>query len=417
MNRLAPSCIALCAVLVAAPSLSAQESAPEPPREGLIRRTVHKFLNDDAEVGARGFHVGPFHPGLTIPSSGAGVGPILQLWTPDLGGSGLDFHASAAYSISGYQYYDAKFGRVPHQGDRLPRTHRGTSALFPLLDLERSAAVSGFHIYLSARHRDYPREDFYGVGASSLKANRTDYRLKDDFFEGVIQAKVSRLTLMGRAGLLKPSIHSGTDSLFPNLDLSFNEQTAPGLSAAPHFLHVSAAAWLELRDQPANPHRGLSLGLAVSRFNDRHANASRFSRVVVDAREYFPLGSHRHVIALRQVAFFDKPDAGSHVPFYLQPGFGGSSILRGYGTTRFRDDKLLALGAEYRLGLHRNVQLALIYEAGEVFPTLNDFRINQLQHSYGVGVRLNSPRRVRLRVDLLRSPERTRLDIKLGPSF
>ncbi|MBK5257819.1 MAG: BamA/TamA family outer membrane protein [Vicinamibacteria bacterium] len=416
MSRTPLVLVAVLAVL-SPPYSAAAEDPSTPGHRGLISRRFHSFLDDNAEVGAPGFHVGPLHPGLMIPSSGAGPGPMLHLWTPDLGGSGLDFHASAAYSIYGYQYYDAQFGLVPHEGERLPRTDRGTSALFPLSDLEKSSAVSGFHIYVSARHRDYPREDFYGVGASSLKANRTDYRLKDDFFEGVIQAKISRLTFMGRAGLVKPSIHSGTDSRFPNMNLSFNEQTAPGLTATPDFLHVSAAAWLELRDQPANPHRGLSLGIAVSRFNDRHANAYQFSRVVVDAREYFPLGSHRHVIALRQVAFFDRPDAGSHVPFYLQPSFGGSSILRGYGSTRFRDDKLLALAAEYRFGLHRNLQLALIYEAGEVFPTLNDFRINQLQHSYGVGVRLKSLRRVRLRLDLLRSPERTRLDLKLGPSF
>ena len=407
---------ALCALLTA-PSAVAFDDVVVPEHQGLIKRKFHEFMNDDADVNARGFRVGPFLPRIEILSSGAGPAPMLHLWAPDLGGSGLDFHASGAYSIYGYQYYDAQFGLIPHEGKGLPRTDRGTSSLFPLSDLEKTAPIPGFHVYASARRRAYPREDFYGVGPNSLRANRTDYGLKDDFFEGVIQTRVSRLTLMGRAGLMKPSIHPGTDSLFPNTELSNTELTAPGLVGTPEFIHLSAAAWLEARDQPRNPHRGLSLGVALSRFNDRHASAYQFTRVVVDAREYLPLGSHRHILALRQVVFLDTPDTGSRVPFYLQPNFGGSSFLRGYGSSRYRDNKLLALAAEYRLGLHPNLQLALIYEAGKVFPTMTDFNLSRLEHAYGVGLRLKSLRRVRLRVDLLRSPERTRVDVKLGPSF
>jgi len=416
MSRFPVAGLALSALL-ASPCVFALDDVVVAEHRGLIKRKFHAFMSDDTDANDRGFRVGPFQPGIGIVSSGAGPGPMLHLWAPDMGGSGLDLHASGAYTIYRYQYYDAQFGRIPHEGKRLPRMERGTSALFPLSDLEKTASVPGFHLYLSARHRDYPREDFYGVGPASLKASRSDYRLKDDFFEGVIQTRISRVAFMGRAGLLRPSIHPGTDSLFPNTELSNTERSAPGLVGTPDFIHLSASAWLEMRDQPMNPHRGLSLGVAVSRFNDRHATAYQFTRVVVDAREYLPLGSHRHVLALRQVAFLDTPDAGSLVPFYLQPNFAGSSFLRGYGASRFRDNKLLAVGGEYRLGVRSNLQLALIYEAGKVFPTMTDFNLRRLEHSYGVGVRLKSPRRVRLRVDLLRSPERTRVDIKLGPSF
>jgi hypothetical protein len=375
-------------------------------------------MKDDVDPNARSpYRWGPFEPRAEIISSGAGPAPVLHVWTPNLGGSGLDFHASGAYSIYGYQFYEAQFGRVPYIGRRLPRTGKGTTDLFLLSDIERTATVPGFHIYASARYRNYPREDFYGIGPNSVPANRTDYRLKDELFEGVIQTRVSRLSFMGRAGLMKPSIHPGTDSLFPNTELSNTEATAPGLTGTPDFILASAGVWLELRDQPANPHSGVSLGLAVSRFDDRHATAFQFNRVVMDAREYIPLGSHRHVIALRQVAFLDTPDAGSVVPFYLLPNFGGSTFLRGYGSTRYRDNKLLAVGAEYRLGLHKNIQLALIYEAGEVSPTMHDFTMSGLKHDYGAGIRLKTLKRIVARVDILHSSERTRVDIRLGPSF
>jgi len=391
---------------------------PVPVREGFLKRTIRGVMNDDVDPNTPShYRWGPFEPRVEILSSGAGPAPVLHLWAPDLGGSGLDFHASGAYSIYGYQFYEAEFGRVPYIGRRLPRTGKGTTDLFLLSDIERTASVPGFHIFGSARYRDYPREDFYGVGPDSVIANRTDYRLKDAFFEGVVQTRVGRVALMGRAGLMKPSIHPGTDSLYPNTELSNTEATAPGLTTTPDFVVTSAGAWLEMRDQPANPHSGVSLGLAVSRFDDRHASEFQFNRLVMDAREYIPLGSHRHVIALRQVASLDTPDAGSVVPFYLQPNFGGSTFLRGFGSTRYRDNKLLAVSAEYRLGLHKNIQFALIYEAGEVSPTMNEFNLNRLKYDYGAGIRLKTLKRIIARLDVLHSSERTRLDIRLGPSF
>lgn len=39
--------------------------------------------------------------------------------------------------------------------------------------------MPGFDVYASARYRDYPREDFYGIGPDSLPLGRTGYRLQD----------------------------------------------------------------------------------------------------------------------------------------------------------------------------------------------------------------------------------------------
>jgi Omp85 superfamily domain len=386
-------------------------------RPGFIKRRVRSFLSDDDPNDDRGLHFGPFRPRVEILSSGSRPGPMLHFWAHDIGGTAFDVHASGSYSIYGYQYYDLQMGLVPHDGRALPHVERGTGVLFPLSELEKNASIDGFNVYVSARYRDYPKEDFYGVGASSLRVNRTDYRLQDSLYEGIIRFKTGRLSMMGRAGLLKTLAEPGTDSLFTNTEVAFSESTAPGLTTSPDFVHLSAAAWIEGRDRPANPHRGLSLGLAFSRFDQRNGHDFSFSRLVVDAREYLPLGSNRHVIALRQVALLDKPDEGNSVPFYMQASFGGSTFLRGYGSSRFRDNKLVALAAEYRFGLTSKVQLALIYEGGQVFPTFDDFERSGFRTSYGAGIRLMSTKKVHFRLDVLRSPERTRIDVKLGPSF
>jgi hypothetical protein len=389
----------------------------EPRRPGLVKRAIRSFLSDDEAGGGRGLHLGPFAPRIDIVSSGGGPAPLLHFWAPDIGGTPFDVHASASYSIYRYQYYDLQVGLVPHEGACLPSVERSTSALFPLSDLEKTAAAPGFDIYASARYRDYPREDFYGVGPTSSRLDRTDYRLQDGLYQVIVRFRVAQLSLMGRAGLLQTSIRPGTDSAFPNTATSNDEATAPGLLRSPDFVHLSGGAWLELRDEPGNPHRGASLGVTFSRFDDRHGHAFQFNRTIVDIREYIPLGSHRHVVALRGVTFLDHPDAGSSVPFYMQSTLGGGRLLGGYSSFRFRDDKFLALAGEYRFELSPKIELALIYDTAKVFPTMREFDLRHLRNSWGAGIRLKSRRKVHLRLDVMHSPEGTQVHFRLGPSF
>jgi hypothetical protein len=403
--------------LLGSPPSFAADDPQEPARPGLVKRAVASFLSDDEAGTGRGLHVGPFYPRVQLVTSGAGLSPMVHFWAPDIGGTHLDVHASAAYSIYRYQYYDLQVGRVPHVGQHLPRVSWGSRGLFPLADVEKSAEAPGFGIYASAQYRDFPREVFYGIGAASLRLDRTDYRLRDGLYEGIVRYRVKRLSFMARAGLLQGAISPGTDPSFLDTGLSNDEGTAPGILRSPDFLEASGGAWLELRDQPRNPHRGAALGVAFSRFDDRHAADFGWNRVVVDAREYIPLGSNRHVIALRQVTSLAEPDSGSRVPFYMQSTLGGSMFLGGYSSARYRGDKLLALEGEYRFELHPKVELALIYEAGKVFPTMRELDFRDLLRSWGGGVRLKSLREVRLRLDVLHSVEGTRMDFKLSQSF
>jgi Omp85 superfamily domain len=418
--RGAVALVALLSVVAQASAFAtdAQQESLGLERPGRLKRTVRSFLSDDEKKdGGRGLHLGPLFPRLDIVSTGAGPAPTLHFWAPAIGGTPVDVHASASYSVHKYQYYDLQVGLVSHEAERLPRVERGSNALFPLSDIEKNAAVPGFNIYASARHRDYPREDFYGIGTGSRESAHSDYRLKDGLYEGIARLRIARLSVMVRAGVLQTSIGAGGDAAFPSTGISNGEATAPGLVRAPDFVHVSGAAWLELRDEPGNPHRGASLGLAFSRYDDRKGNSFQFNRTLADAREYIPLGSTRSVVALRQVASLDQPDAGSRVPFYMHSTLGGSALLRGYNSFRFRDYQLLALVGEYRFELQPKLELALIYESAKVFATMSAFNFHDMRDDWGVGVRLKSRRAVRLRLDAFHGAEGTKVRVRLGPSF
>ena len=129
----------------------AMEDKAETAHDGWVKRRVDKFLSDHDTGTGRGVHLGPLAPRLTILSSGSGPAPILHFWAPDLGGSPIDIHASAAYSLYKYQYYDLRVGLLPQDGTRIPRLERGTNAWFPLADLEKMANGTGAAAYLSAR--------------------------------------------------------------------------------------------------------------------------------------------------------------------------------------------------------------------------------------------------------------------------
>jgi hypothetical protein len=419
MNKHRNLIIASALSVVLTPVASrAQDEAKEKEtdRQGFFKRLL-KDDDDDPDSKGRGIHWGPFAPRVGILSAGGGPGPTLHFWAPDLGSTKFDIHASAGYSIYKYQYYDLQLGLVPHIDERLPRIETGTNDLFPLADIEKTASAPGFNIYASARYRDYPREDFYGVGPNSLKANRSDYRLQDGLYEGVVRYRFSQLSLMGRAGLLKTSILPGDDDGDPNVETIFTGTSAPGLSRHINFNHASAGAWLELRDEPGNPHRGAAIGVAYSRFDDRDGSAYEFSRMSFDAREYIPLGSKRSVLALRQAVAVDRPDEGAGVPFFMRSTLGGSRFFRPYGSFRYRDDRLLYLASEYRLEVHKRVELALIYEAGKVFPRTTNYSFRDLKHGYGAGIRLKSSRKVQLRLDVVHGDEGNRVHLKLGQSF
>jgi outer membrane protein assembly factor BamA len=408
---------ALCCILIPL-DVFATEEPPKEPRPSLIARSLHHFFHDDETPnGGGGVHWGPIAPRAVILSSGGGPGAAVHFWLPDMRNTALDLHASAAVSIYGYQYYDLQFGLLPHERARLPRFETSTNALFPLSEIEKTASAPGFNVYASAKYRDYPREDYYGLGPDSRHEDHTDYRLRDGLYEGVMRLRVARLSLMGRAGILRTTLLPGGDPADPNTDTVFNEGTAPGLLRAPDFNLFSAGAWLELRDEPLNPHQGAALGVVRARYDDRNGNLYAFDRTTLDAREYIAIFSRRHVLALRQAASFDDADPGNEVPFYLRSSLGGGGLLRSYASFRFRDDRLIYVSSEYRFELQPKVELALLYEGGKVYPDGQSFNLRNLRRAYGVGLRLKSPRRVHLRLDVMHGDEGTRAHLKLGPSF
>lgn len=390
--------------------------------EGLVdkaKKKVRAIFDDDGTGTAKEtkVHWGPLYPSLTILSTGASVGPKLQLWQPDLGK--LDVYAAAAYSLRQYEYHTLKVGLLPRRANSPPSFSTGSDKFYPLADLEQLAgATNRIDFYAGYRHRYYPQEDFYGIGDETIVEDRSDFRFRDDFVELVAAYHFSpRFSLSAGAGLLKTSLGPGTDDWAPDLPTRFDDVAAPGLAQPPDEMILTAGFLADLRDKPGNPHRGALFIVGVSRFDDRNGAAFEFTRAAGEVRFFLPLGSDRHVIATRAVASFDRPDAGSRVPFYLQSSLGKGQILRGYQAFRFRDLNVVGFSAEYRFEPVSKLELAVFYDAGQVAPERSLLHLSDMHTSYGAGIRFKTPRKVFLRFDVAHSLEGTLYVVKLSQAF
>jgi hypothetical protein len=385
------------------------------PRPGFLERAL-LAVEQSKRPSLFGLNVAGFHPRVHDIASGSETAGGLRFWQPDVGGSRVDVHASAFYSIRGYEYYDLQVGRVAHEGDGLPNRSTKGDDVYELGDVGRLTAGRAI-AYGSVRYRHYPETAFYGLGAAARADGRTSFLSQDALYEIVAGYEGPRGAATVRGGLLQAFVGPGTEEDVPQIRARYDDRSAPGLDRQPDFIHLAATLLLDGRDRPGNPHRGGMIAAGAERFAQRGGGEFTFDRITGDARAFAPLGSPQRVLALRALASADRPAAGARVPFYLQEPLGGSRTLRGFRTFRFRGETLLLLQAEYRWEAWPALELALFADAGRAYGPGEDTALRALESDVGFGVRLKAHNAVLARIDVARSREDTRFLLRLGPSF
>ncbi len=340
--------------------------------------------------------------------------PAVQYERPRLGGTNLHLLASGAYSVTGYQVYDLRFGKFdqPAPYEFLSDAFLGAPLEF---DRRTQAPLEGF-LYTDLRYRNFPREEFYGLGSDSSRDDRTNYRYEESGFDVVAGYPFARwFGIMGRAGYLLTNVGPGTNEKRPDTQDLFDDSTAPGLERQPDFYRFDAGLYLAYEGDPNLP-AGI-LGVEWARFDDVGDRRFEFDRFAVDARGYLPLGSRQRTLAARFFVSRDYANDSMEVPFYFMKTLGGNETLRGYNDFRFRDSNLIYFSSEYRWEANPAVELAIFYDTGKVVSQGSDLSLKHLRHSYGFGIRGKSFRRTVLRIDLGHSEEGTFVYFAFGPTF
>ena len=250
-----------------------------------------------------------------------------------------------------------------------------------------------------AAHRDYPQEDFFGIGPDSARANQTSFALRSDVFGARAAVHPLPIVLAG-GGLeyLRPKLDRGTDRRVPSIEALFDQSTAPGLGEAVDYLRSMAFLEIDYR-QPKNARDGGWYRIDFSRFDDRTSGRYTVNRVDTDIRQFVGFLAGRRVLAGRLFASTSDTSPGQAMPFYLMPTLGGNDTLRGFREYRFRGPHAILAQAEYRYEIWSGLDGALFYDAGKVANVRSDLNFKDLETDYGFGFRFNTDNAIIFRVD------------------
>jgi hypothetical protein len=356
---------------------------------------------------------GHFRAGFGKISPVSGIAPALQYERPRLGSSPLTLRMAGAYSIRGYW---GALGQLGVFKKTAPLDLLGDGFLGAPFEFDNRSQkpLKGF-LYLESFYRDFPTEEFFGIGPHSSIDERSDYRLTESRFDIKGGYPLARwLAFQTSMGYADTDIRDGTGD-FPDTGDLFDETSAPGIEDPGAYFDIDSGVYLAWAGDPNLP--AVELGLQYTRFKEIEVDKFRFDRYSFDMRGHLPLFSRQRTVAVRLHGSSDRPDEGSEVPFYLLKTLGGHDALRGYRDFRFRDRNLFHFSVEYRWEAVPALELALFYDKGKVFPHPSGFNFDNMKESYGFGIRAKSWRRVLFRAEIGRSEEDTLVFVSLGPAW
>jgi outer membrane protein assembly factor BamA len=257
------------------------------------------------------------------------------------------------------------------------------------------------HLHLEAwgSHRDYPQENFFGLGPESNRDNRSDYAIRTNHFGGRAGVRPVDHLLVG-AGMeyLEPRLGAGQNDRYPDVPALFPPSEVPGIDSRSDFIRSAAFVEVDYRE-PIYAKKGGWYRFDFSHYDDRTTDQFTFNRFDADLRQFFGFLAGRRVIAVRLAASTSDTEAGQTMPFFFMPTLGGNETLRGFREYRFRAPHAILAQAEYRWEIWSGLDGALFYDAGKVADQRSDLNFKDLESDYGVGFRFNTNNGVMFRVD------------------
>ncbi len=278
-------------------------------------------------------------------------------------------------------------------------------------------ATHDFFSEIRFRYRNYPEDDFWGLGPDTSRSWRTNYRLEDvslSFTAGLHWR--NGLRVAGVAGVTRTNVGPGKSDDYPSTETLFSEDSAPGLGTAPDYWLGGVEVDLDRRNNRENPSAGDLARFAWTRFADRVEGDFSFDRYAVEYRRFLGLGPGRRLAGRAQLVATREVD-GHQVPIFLQPGIGGTDTVRGYHQYRFRSGSSLLFNLEYRHDFFGFLTGIAFVDAGRVEPAISDLGLDDLRGAGGGGFRFGFGDRVFFGVDVGVSSEGTRFWLRSGHTF
>jgi surface antigen Omp85-like protein len=273
---------------------------------------------------------------------------------------------------------------------------------------------------LNGRYQDARAVDYFGLGNDSQKGDQTAYRFRnfDVLAFGRVQAN-RWLAIEGRVGWMpRPDVLAAEGRVtVPSTVDRFTEDTAPGITTQPAFVHADLSILADSRDHPSHPTDGGAYRATAAVYADRNGGAYTFRRYEVEASQFVRLGTPKWILALHAWGVFSDASSGATVPFYLMPTIGGKNTLRGFYSYRFHDNDMAVANVESRWALLTHMDVALFGDVGRVAHTASALDFHDARTSVGAGVRFHNATSTLLRIDAGHSTEGWRVYVVMSDAF
>ncbi len=285
------------------------------------------------------------------------------------------------------------------------------------LEVERLGPVPlGLSLY--NRYRNFPEEEYFGLGPASSLSNECDFRLEDYEATVKLAARLAKgLTIGGGVGYTSSWTEEGTDEEAGLVQETFPAGDLAGFLQSIEHQVTGVFARLDYRDSPGNPRSGAYLVGERRFYEDLEAGAYDFESSRAEFQGYLPFFHKHRVIVLRALVESVRGRDGGAAPFHYLPYAGGSETIRGFEEYRFRDRKLILANLEYRFEAFIGLDIALFGDFGQVAGRWERFKSSDFRSSYGAGLRFNTSESVFLRFDVGHGAEGTKFHLKFENVF
>jgi outer membrane protein assembly factor BamA len=197
-------------------------------------------------------------------------------------------------------------------------------------------------------------------------------------------------------------------------DYEESEVMADGIPGAGEILTASVCAGLrwDTRERQIHPDQGWIVGCRFKFSDPALGSDFTFQRYRLELSRYVSVFSSTHVLAGR----LWLQHVEGRAPYYEQSIVGGGSTARGLKADRFVDSTMSLASLEYRLMISYPVSTVLFFDAGRVYPAIQDMTLRNWHANIGSGLRYHLEGFI-VRFDAGFSDEGARIFLNFGHVF
>ncbi len=244
-------------------------------------------------------------------------------------------------------------------------------------------------------------DDFYGIGNDSLQSNLAEFSIYTIRAGGDVTYRfLPHLSISPHLNFLAAKTEPKTGGDDPSVEDLFAASDLAGFEEELAHLDVGATLAHDTRDQRGAPEKGGLRRFTYRRFQGLDQGGFDFNQYEVELRQFFRLFKPRRVLALRNAWVFQHADGADAIPFYRLAHLDFNHVLRGFKRGRFRDQNSVLFNAEYRYIIWDYIDATLFVDTGKVFADIDEFDLDDLQYSYGGGLRFRTKNDFLLRFQL-----------------